>query len=318
MLISIIVPTYRRPHDLANCLQALKKQLHQPDEVLVIVRDTDDATSKMLSNFLIDNLPLKIITVQESGVVKALNAGLSNAVGDIVAITDDDAAPHADWLAKIIKHFATDQQLGGVGGRDWMYINSQLQTAAMHPGASPTVGHLQWFGRLIGNHHIGEGEARYVDVLKGVNMSYRRSAIRDLYFNEQLKGAGAQVDNEVDFCLKVKQRGWKLLYDPQVAVDHFLGQRFDKDQRRLFNDRALSDSAYNETIILLQNLPPLRRTIFLFWAVLIGTRQRFGIFQLLRFYPQEQQLAVQKWQMSMQGRWEGLQDWLRQSPASHL
>jgi hypothetical protein len=45
---------------------------------------------------------------------------------------------------------------------------------------------------LIGNHHLGVGEPREVDVLKGVNMSYRRTAIADIHFDERMRGTGAQ------------------------------------------------------------------------------------------------------------------------------
>lgn len=44
MNISVLIPTYRRPKDLARCLEALKKQKRVPDEVLVIVRNTDAET----------------------------------------------------------------------------------------------------------------------------------------------------------------------------------------------------------------------------------------------------------------------------------
>jgi cellulose synthase/poly-beta-1,6-N-acetylglucosamine synthase-like glycosyltransferase len=101
-----------------------------------------------------------------------MNAGLDAACGDIIAFTDDDAAPHTDWLERIEAHFLSDTNIGGVGGRDWVYHGTQLEE-----GEREVVGQVQWFGRVIGEHHLGVGEAREVDVLKGVNMSFRRSAI---------------------------------------------------------------------------------------------------------------------------------------------
>jgi len=35
--------------------------------------------------------------------------------------------------------------------------------------------------------------------------------------------------------------GWKLIYDPRVAVDHYPAQRFDEDQRNKFNQIAQSE-----------------------------------------------------------------------------
>jgi glycosyltransferase involved in cell wall biosynthesis len=52
--------------------------------------------------------------------VHALNAGLRQIDGDVVAIADDDAAPHRDWLARIELAFDQDPRIAGVGGRDML------------------------------------------------------------------------------------------------------------------------------------------------------------------------------------------------------
>jgi len=112
--------------------------------------------------------------------VAALNTGL-DAAGDIIAITDDDAAPH-DWLAHIETHFLSDSCVGGVGGRDWVYPRHSAGRWRTQGDRS-----VHWFGRVIGNHHLGVGEPREVDVLKGVNMNYRRAAIANLRFDQRLR-----------------------------------------------------------------------------------------------------------------------------------
>lgn len=313
MLITVLIPTYRRPKDLARCLEALQKQTRPADEVLVVVRDNDTETWTFLEAFNPAPLPLRTVKMHISGQVAALNAGLDTAQGDIIAITDDDTSPHVNWLEHIETNFLSDECIGGVGGRDWMYFNGQLQDTSMHPGASQVVGRLQWFGRVIGNNHLGVGEPREVDILKGANMSYRRAAITGLRFDERLRGAGAETHNDWAFSLGVKRRGWKLIYDPAVAVDHHLGQRFDEDQRtKQFNPIANINAAHNETLVLLDYLPPERCLIYLIWAVLVGARDNRGFLQLLRFLPSEGNLAVQKWLASMQGRWQGWRTW-RQS-----
>lgn len=304
MAITVIVPTYRRPKDLKRCLEALQKQTRPADEVLVVVRDTDTETWTLLEAFNPDLLPLRTVTVRVTGVVAALNAGLDTARGDIIAITDDDAAPHTDWLARIEVHFLSDDRVGGVGGRDWIYHGRQLAD-----GRREVVGRLQWFGRVVGNHHLGVGETREVDVLKGVNMSYRRSAIALLRFDERMRGTGAQVHFEIAFSLTLKRAGWKLIYDPMVAVDHYPGQRFDEDQRNKFNSLAFTNMVHNETLALLEHLPPAQRVVFLTWVILVGTRDALGFVQWLRFLPSQGGLAGQKWLASLRGRWQGWCTW---------
>lgn len=305
MNISVVIPSYRRPKDLARCLEAIQNQIRPADEVVVIFRDTDPETEALLTNFNLELLPLHTVKLPDAGgIVAALNAGLEKAQGDIIAITDDDAAPHVDWLANIETHYLADSSVGGVGGRDTEHYGTKKIE-----GATEVVGVIQWFGRVIGDHHIGVGEPREVDVLKGVNMSYRRSAIANLRFDQRLLGRGAQPHNELAFCLALKRAGWKLIYDPKIAVEHYLGQRFDEDQRIKFHESAFFNIVHNETLILLEYLPPARRIVFLLWAILVGTRSTWGVVQWLRFLPSEGTVAGQKLLVSLRGRWQGLRTW---------
>lgn len=301
MSIAVIVPTYRRSQDLARCLEALQNQNRPADEVIVVVRDTDTQTASFLTAFDSKNLPLRTATVSVTGVVAAMNVGLDSATADIVAFTDDDAAPHTDWLARIENHYLADERVGGVGGRDWVYHGNHLEN-----GSSGKVGKVGWFGRVIGNHHIGYGAAQEVDVLKGVNMSFRRAAILGWHFDQRMKGTGAQVHFELAFSLKLKRAGWKLIYDPQIAVNHYPAQRFDEDRRHSFNKIASANAVHNETVALLEYLSPLQKLVFLFWAITVGTREAMGFIQWLRFLPSEGLLAGKKLLASWRGRWQGL------------
>lgn len=299
------IPTYRRPLDLSRCLAALKEQTRLPDEVWVVIRDNDAETWKFVESFNPEPLTLRTLTVKVPGVVAAMNQALAAARTDIIAFTDDDAAPHADWLERIEAHFLADDRLAGIGGRDWIYHGG----TELENGSRPIVGKVQWFGRVIGWHHLGVGEPREVDVLKGVNMSYRRTAIAGMKFDERMRGGGAQVNFELAFSLALKRAGWKLIYDPLVAVDHYCAQRFDEDRRNNFSDIILIDAVHNETLILLEHFPWLRRAVFTVWAILVGTRTAPGVLQWLRFLPSQGTLSSQRLWASLRGRWQGWLTW---------
>lgn len=306
MEMTAIVPTYRRPKDLARCLDALKQQTRPADEVIVVVRDTDEETRAFLQQFDSEPLPLRIETVTAPGAIAAMNVGLDAATGDILSFTDDDAAPHSDWLERIENHFIADERLGGLGGRDWVYFGTELYRAA----PQTDVGRVQWFGRVIGNHHLGVGSVREVDVLKGVNMSFRRAAIVNRYFDRRMLGTSAQIHFEIEYCLALKKAGWKLVYDPMLAVDHYQGERFDEDRRhQCFNEIATTNIVHNKTLALLEHLPPLRRTVFSIWSIAIGSQDAPGFVQWLRLLPREGNLAGQKWLASLRGFRKGWQTW---------
>ena len=277
MKISVLVPTYRRPADLARCLLALQRQQRLPDEVIVVARPEDDATHERLADPAVGGaLPLRLVPVDVTGQVAALNKGLDSAHGDVVAITDDDAAPHPDWLARIEAAFLSDPRVGAVGGRDWVHEKGRLLDESRE-----LVGQLTLSGKIIGTHHLGVGGAREVDTLKGANMSYRRTAITGLHFDTRLRGAGAQAHNDTAFSMEVQRAGWKLLYDPAIAVDHFPAERFDDDRRDAASLNAISNGAYNLQLTLREHLPPVRREIAWWWWALVGTRVYPGFAHVL-------------------------------------
>jgi glycosyltransferase involved in cell wall biosynthesis len=269
---TVLVPTWRRAQELGRCLDALAAQTRRPDEVIVVARAQDDETWRLLGAREEDGLPLRSLRVETQGVVASLNAGLDAARGDLVAITDDDAEPRPEWLERIERHLRREPDLGGVGGRDWMH-----QDGRVLDGEEPVVGRIRWFGRVIGRHHLGAGPPREVDMLKGANMAVRAEALRGMRLDESLRGSGMQMHWEMGLCLALKRAGWRLLYDPEVAVDHYSAPRFDEDQRVGRSLVALENEVYNHTRTLLGGLSWWRKPFFLGYGLLVGARWAPGV-----------------------------------------
>lgn len=310
MKVSVLVPTYRRKDDLVRCLLALRVQERGCDEVVVVARPEDEATLACLTDKdVIEGLPLRVVLSKVSGQVAALNCGLDATNGEIIAITDDDAAPRPDWVRRIEVAFINDQRLGALGGRDWMHINGQMMS-----GKRSIVGKIARSGKVIGNHHLGTGDAREVDVLKGANMSYRRDAIRNIRFDERLRGTGAQVHNDMAFSMSVKNAGWKLIYDPLVAVDHFPAERFDEDRRDAPSMVAVCNAAYNLHLTLRNHLSPMRRQVAWWWYALVGTRAYPGLVHVfLALCSKRRQAKLARWRAVRTGAIEARRVQLRES-----
>jgi glycosyltransferase involved in cell wall biosynthesis len=244
----------------------------------VVVRSEDAASQDVVRERA---KPVRLVLVERPGVVAAMNAGIDASSGDVVALTDDDSAPHADWLARIVAVYEadTDARVAAVGGRDWIH-NKQGQ---LMDGSAHRVGTISWFGRVTGNHHLGVGPPRDVEVLKGVNLSVRGDLLRELRIDERLRGVGTEHHWEVALCLTLARRGFRIVYDPRIAVDHHLQERVD-DSRK-FSSSELRDSTYNETLALLEHLPRWRRASYVSWAFAIGTSSTPGVVQMLRSLP---------------------------------
>jgi GT2 family glycosyltransferase len=307
--IGVLIATYRRPDDLLRCLSALKKQTLQPHDILVVVRDEDSETKSRLKGYPPDGLRIRAVSIDRPGSVAARNAGLDLCETDILAIIDDDTAPHPDWLSRVSENFHNDPALGGLGGRDRCFDGT-----AFDDRQEPVVGKIQWWGRTIGNHHLGFGKVREVDVLKGANMSFRAKAFEHVRFNTRLKGTGAQPSEDYCFSVDVKAQGWKLAYDPTALVDHYASRR---DEKRLYvgvsavqDEAAFRDFSYNQTLSIWNALSPLRRLAFLVWSCLVGTGVFPGLLQAVRFTPT---LGIDSWRrffLAQQGKMEAFRDLL--------
>ena len=269
--VSVLVPTWRRPDDLRRCLLALERQGRPAEHVVVSYRADDDDTRRVLADF-------PRVTAAEvpagTNLVGSMNAGLARTTGAFVALTDDDAEPRPDWIGRLLPYF-DDEAVGGVGGRDDQVAN---------PGEARDVGRVQWFGRVIGNHHLGVGPPRDVDVLKGVNCCFRGDLLRGVGFDRRLRGKGNVNHWELSLCLRLRRDGWRLVYDPAIRVDHNPGPRHDGDvnQRGGFDAESLGDMAFNETLGICEHLPSSRRLAYMAWSLAAGTGKLPGFAQALR------------------------------------
>jgi GT2 family glycosyltransferase len=302
MTISVIVPTFRRVPDLSRCLASLQKQSRPADQVLLTVRDIDQETRAFLGSFDAAGLNLRVVDVAAPGVIAAMNAALAVASGDIIALTDDDGAPWPDWLGKIEGYFTSDATLGALGGRDWQYKQGKFDD-----GAEARCGEMQWWGRVTGmHHHAAPGPPREVVVIKGVNSAYRAAALKPIGFDTRLAGTGAQVHWELSLGLALKRAGWKILFDPAIAVDHFPAARFDEDQRGIFSGAAPGNAVANETLVLFEHFKGLQRWVFVLWAFLVGTRASPGLAQLPRLLMKRTPRVGALWLATQIGRCRGV------------
>lgn len=278
--ITVIVPTFKRIGDLNNCLAAIDRQALAPAEVLICYRPEDTETVAYLAQTDRPAAGARLILCEQPGQVYALTRAIDEAKTDYIAITDDDSIPREDWLERIVAHFEADPLVAGVGGRDQVFQNGKSLD-----GAEPLVGIVLWYGRTIGNHHIGVGPPRSVHTLKGANMSYRKSVLGDLRPDTRLRGKGAQVGNDMKLALSLAAQGHKLIYDPAVHVDHMEGARPVEEHRHQFNETSHKDAIFNRTLTLLeylktQRLGRIRQLAYLSYLTIRGTRLAPGILML--------------------------------------
>ena len=307
--IGVLIPTYKRSDFLLRCLDALKIQQRPADDVMLVVRTEDQETSTALEHYDRGTLPLRMVVTDVPGTVYAHNIGIESCMTDVLCMIDDDTEPQPEWLRVILDNFQADPELGGLGGRDRCFDGTSFDDRQRD-----IVGKLQWFGRVIGNHHLGFGSIREVDLLKGANMSFRREAVEFARCDVRLRGRGAQPSEDVSLALAVKRHGWKIAYDPAALVYHFQGTREEvrhySGMTRITNPTAFEDFAYNEVVSIWDSLRLVQRPVFLLWSLLVGTRVCPGLVQAVRFTPSLGRESWYRFKIALRGKSKAIRDLL--------
>lgn len=308
MKLSVLIPTWKRPESLARGLRALGAQERLPDQLVLVVRADDAATRELLADLALP-FPVDVAAPPRSGVVAALNAGFDRAGGEVIAITDDDTEPRADWLTRIEAHFEADPKLGALGGRDLI-----VGTDDAGPGDEGlVVGTVLRFGRVTGNHHLAAGPARRVDIVKGANMAVRAAAIEHKRLDTALRGTGAEHHWEIDLSLAIEAAGWTLVYDPAVEVLHHEAERFGGQREEQMSEEERFNAVHNQMLALLKNLSGTRRIVAAAYGLLFGTRADPGpvlaLELVLRGSPRSQ--VGSRLKTATAGRRAALREWRR-------
>src|SRR5580704_13194358 len=143
-------------------------------------------------------------TVRTGFKAGALDAGLKQAKGELIAIFDADFLPQPDFLLEVVPHFVTDPRVGMVQAR-WGHLNRAhsllTRTQAL----------------MLDGHHMVENRARaaagWLFNFSGTGGIWRKIAIES--------SGGWQHDTiteDLDLSYRAQLAGWKFVYRENVVT----------------------------------------------------------------------------------------------------
>lgn len=261
---SVLVPTLKRPDLLRRNLAALAAQTRAPDEILVSLRpELDPEGVAVVNDFSAAHpaLAVRAVTLAEPGIVVAENALLAAATGDVACLLDDDAVPRPRWLASLARHYA-DPRVGGVAG-------PAINVVAGRPDERRARfrNRVLWPGLVLDQSTRHTRRTVAADHFRGANMSLRIAPLRE-HGGFEWRLLGDCFRFELDACLALKRRGYRLVFDPEAEADHHEAPRVLNTGR--FDPITIHNNAANETFVLLRHYGPLGRAAHLAFAYLVG------------------------------------------------
>jgi len=187
-MISIVVPTYNEEKNIERCLKALTNQSIPRDQIEIIVVDGDstDQTREIAAEYA------DVVMIQTSeGVGGARNDGFKIAKHQIVATTDADCEPKANWVESILKMF--DEDTVAVTGilkpfdwRDMNWLNILVYRAIFE-----TANLMLMIMALFGQYH-----------LCGANSAFNKKVFIDIGGYKPLAYA-----DDIEIFKRIKNKG---------------------------------------------------------------------------------------------------------------
>jgi hypothetical protein len=117
---TIVIPSYRRPEDLARAIASVLAQrgLAGAYEILVVDNDPGGSAAPVTERLAADSpAPIRYAHETRPGISHARNTGVAEAAGRYLAFLDDDEVVGPDWLALLLdtlRRFGADAVVGPV------------------------------------------------------------------------------------------------------------------------------------------------------------------------------------------------------------
>lgn len=219
-LVSIIIPIRDRIELLERCIRSLCEQTDYPRTEIIIV-DNDsvkEASHQYLRELVAGEIARVVIEHGPFNFSGLINRGAEAAKGEILALLNNDIeADEPGWLREMVSHVVRPE-VGAVGARLW-YPSGGLQHGGVIVGLGGVAGQVY---HMIPRGHPGYFNRAFLQqnysALTAACMLVRKKVFVDLGGFDQVNLAVSF--NDVDFCLRLRERGWQVVWTPYANLIH--------------------------------------------------------------------------------------------------
>jgi GT2 family glycosyltransferase len=221
--VCIIIPTRDRTDLLGPCLSSVLSFRHLypgPVEILVIDNDsTCEQTAAYLESVSAVDL-VRVLTFKGRFNWAAINNfAARNSLADILIFLNNDVVVLTkDWCRELVSH-ANRPDVGAVGAR-LLYQDGTIQHAGVLLGVNGTAGHEGIGERTIQGGYGGRTHMTHtVSAITGACLATRRSIFEEVKGFDEVNLRVAF--NDIDYCMKLGEKGYRLIYTPYATLYHF-------------------------------------------------------------------------------------------------
>ncbi len=217
--VSIIIPTKDKPELIKNCINSLLEKTKYPNYEIIIV--DNGSKEKEVWEFYESLKSFSNITVYSLDIPfnfsKLVNFGVSKAGGQMICLLNNDTQViNEDWLREMVVH-AIRKEVGVVEAK-LLYPDHTVQ----HGGVIMGI----WNGTDHAFKGVEDGDGYMFRLSTTQNYLVVTAACmvfrREIFYEVGGFDESFEVDfNDVDFCLKVFEKGYRLVWTPYAVLYHF-------------------------------------------------------------------------------------------------
>ena len=265
--VSILIPNKDHTDDLEKCLRSIWTKTEWDNyEVLVIENNSTDPATFSYYKEAEGRYPgLRVVTYPKKGFnFSALNNfGRKAAAGDYLLLLNNDVEVcSGDWLTELLRQCAHP---GGAAicGAELFYPDETLQHAGVITGLGGYAGHSHKYKKAGGSGYMFRAATvQDLSAVTGACLLVKTSVWDEM---GGLDEAFAVAFNDVDFCLRVREAGYRIVWTPYAQLTHYesksrggdekdpvKARRFASEQQRLYDVHGkaniLDDPYYNPNL----------------------------------------------------------------------
>ncbi|WP_447926357.1 glycosyltransferase family 2 protein [Vreelandella sp. EE27] len=244
-LVSLLIPTKDRVEILKPCVDAiLERTDYRHFELLILDNgSTCEETLRYMREVESRDARVRVLHWPEPFNYSAINNfGAAHAKGEIIGLVNNDIEPiNDDWLTEMVVQVCRTE-IGCVGAKLY-YPNDTVQHAGVILGIGGVAGHAhKYFTRNAIGYFTRLHLAQRLSAVTAACLLVRRSVY------EQVEGLNEQeltvAFNDVDFCLKVREAGYRNLWTPHAELYHHESISRGAENNAKKRSRASKEVAY--------------------------------------------------------------------------
>lgn len=221
-LISVIIVNYNGWPLIKECLLSLEKQTYPNIEVIVVDNKSRADQVEKLKTFTCKKLDIKYLyRDKNTGFTGGNNAGVKIAKGKYIALLNNDTVTDENWLAVLAETLETNAKAGIAVGKIYRAGNDKKTKFFDSAGSLYNQIGSAWSRGYLEEDHGQYDKAEEVPMATACALLFRREILDKTYLFDD---SFFMYMEEFDFCLRVRQLGYSICYNPKAIIYHYYSQ----------------------------------------------------------------------------------------------